>query len=240
MSGDLGSNYEWKRKRGWLNRTAEKLEDLPANLVIRKGGLTNSRKRELYEKGAVGQAEILEAPSEMMMDPNWGGEGRYKLRVELPGRDPYEVKSWQDVTGWDWKRLVPGAVVEVRVDPKDETSLMIVPPDAGETLVEGVMDSSSILAEGRRATATVEQSKRLDQTAPGTDDPIYVLVMELRSEGEPKPWKVRIGQRVPKGAEPLVDPGGELVAAYLEVDEGDSVAIDWPASGQGKPDGADR
>jgi hypothetical protein len=32
---DQGSGYEWRRKRGWLNRTLEKIEGAPLNLLSR-------------------------------------------------------------------------------------------------------------------------------------------------------------------------------------------------------------
>jgi hypothetical protein len=57
-----------------------------------------------------------------------------------------------------------------------------------------------------------------------------LLRLELRSDDEPDPWDVEIGQRVPKGAEKLVEKARQLTAAYLEVDGGDSVAVDWGAS----------
>ena len=31
MSDDQGTGFEWRRKRGWLNRTVEKVEDLPVD-----------------------------------------------------------------------------------------------------------------------------------------------------------------------------------------------------------------
>lgn len=97
-----------------------------------------------------------------------------------------------------------------------------------------IMDSSQIVAEGKRATATVTQSARLDKTAPGSGDPLFLMNLELRSGAEPKPWKVQIGQRVPKGAEGLIAEGSELQVAYMEVDKGDSVAVDWRATSDGK------
>jgi hypothetical protein len=225
--------YEWKHKRGWFNRTAEKLEELPANLVSRKGALTRSRKRAIYEKGRRGKATILKAPPESMMRPDYGGQGPYMLRVELPGGEPYEVRTWQDVTGWEWKRLTPGTLVDVWVDPDDDERLVLALPEGGKTLGR-VMDSAEILAQGHRATATIQASQPFGRTAPGTDDPVYVLELELRSEAEAGPWPVRIGQRVPRGAEEMVAPGSELTVAYLEVDEGDSVAVDWQRSTGGR------
>jgi hypothetical protein len=231
----LGSDtaYEWKRKRGWFNRTAEKLEELPANLVSRKGALTVSRKRALYEKGRRGKATILKAPPRSMMNPDYGGQGAYTLRVELAGGEAYEVRTWQDVAGWEWKRLTPGTRVDVWVDPDDDKRLVLALPDGGEP-VGRVIDSAEILAEGRRATATIQASQPFGTTAPGTEDPVYVLELELRSDAEDGPWPVRIGQRVPKGAEEMVAPGSELTVAYLEVDEGNSVAVDWQRSTGGR------
>jgi hypothetical protein len=39
---------------------------------------------------------------------------------------------------------------------------------------------------------------------------------------------------VPGGAEGLLAEGSELEVAFLEVDEGDSVAVDWPSSTGGR------
>ena len=61
-----------------------------------------------------------------------------------------------------------------------------------------------------------------------------MIAVELTSDDEPEAWKVAVGQRVPKGAEELIAGGSTLEAAYMEVDEGDSVAIDWPASSGGR------
>jgi hypothetical protein len=96
------------------------------------------------------------------------------------------------------------------------------------------VDSSDILRNGARATGRIERSKRLEITAPGTGDPMYELVMEMRSESESKPWRIRIGQRVPAEAEKMVSEGSKLTVAYLEVDDGHSAAVDWPATSGGR------
>jgi hypothetical protein len=63
---------------------------------------------------------------------------------------------------------------------------------------------------------------------------MYELAMEMCSDAEAEPWRIRIGQRVPAGAEKLVKKGGELTVAYLEVDDGHSAAVDWPATTGGR------
>jgi hypothetical protein len=224
---------EWKHKRGWLNRTLEKVEDLPVRAFTGDRPITDSAKRELYEKGIPGQAEILEAPSERRVSEVSQAAAAFRFRVELPGREPYEVRNWQDFGRYAWERMQPGAVVECRVDPDNEQRVLLVPPEPGEVPVS-MMDSSQIIAEGKRATGIVMRSARLDKTAPGSGDPLFLMNLELRSDAEPEAWKVQIGQRVPKGAEGLIADGSELQVAYLEVDEGDSVAVDWPGSTDGE------
>ncbi len=220
---------EWKQKRGWLNRTLEKVEDLPVRAFTRDRPITDSARRELYEKGIVGQAEILEAPSERRVSEISEADGAFRFRVEIPGREPYEVKSWQKYGRYSWERMRPGALVECRVHPDNEQRVLLVPAEPGEMPIN-MMDSSQIVAQGKRATAIVTQSADLGKTAPGTEDPLYLMNLELRTDAEPEPWKVQIGQRVPKGAVGLMDEGSELQVAYMEVDKGDSVAIDWKAT----------
>jgi len=234
MSDDQGSGFEWRRKRGWLNKTLEKVEDLPYNAVSRRGAITDSAKRKLYEEGIAGQAQILKAPSEKATSKVNENIGRFRVRVDIPGRDSYEVTITQSFEGgYESAGLKEGALVECRVDPKDETKLLLLAPDADERRVTAV-DSSDILAEGKRATARIEQANKLKVKAPGSGDPMYELVMEMRSDAEAMPWRIRIGQRVPVGAEKLVKKGGELTVAYLEVDDGHSAAVDWPATTGGR------
>lgn len=234
MGSDQGSGFEWRRKRGRLNKTLERVEDVPWNLLSRRGLLTDSAKRKLYEEGIEGRAEILKAPGKHSVSEVQENIGRFHVRVELPGGEPYEVKLTQSFRGgYEYEGLKTGALVECRIDPKNEKRVLLIAPEPDGQRVS-MMDSSQILAHGDRATAVVIKSNDLGMAASGTDDPVYELVMEMRAESEPKPWTVRIGQRVPKEAEELVKNGMELQVAYLEVDEGDSAAVDWPGSTGGR------
>jgi hypothetical protein len=234
MSDDQGSGFEWRRKRGWLNKTLEKVEDLPYNVVSRRGAITDSAKRKLYEEGIAGQAQILKAPAHQATSKVKENIGRFRVRVDIPGRDSYEVTITQSFEGgYESEGLKEGALIECRVDPNNQNKLLLLAPEPGERRVTGV-DSSGILAEGKRATATIEQANELKVKAPGSGDPMYELIMEMRSNAEAKSWRIRIGQRVPAGAEDLVKEGAELTVAYLEVDEGHSAAVDWPATTGGR------
>jgi hypothetical protein len=231
VSGDQGSGYEWRRKRSRLNRLLERVEDVPWNLLSRRGLLTNSAKRRLYETGVRGRAEILEAPGKYAVSQGGENIGRFHLRIELPGRKPYMAKVTQSFGGgYEYHGLKKGALVECRVDPNDAKRVLLLAPEPNQPKMSWV-ESSQILAKGKRARAIVTESRELEMTAPGTDDPVYLLRLQLRSDDEPDPWDVEIAQRVPRGAEKLVEDGGQLSVAYLEVDEGDSVAIDWGGPG---------
>jgi hypothetical protein len=234
MSDDQGTGFEWRRKRGWLNRTVEKVEDLPYNVVSRGRPLTDSAKRKLFENGIVGQAQILKSPSGRTISGVQENVGRFRVRIEIPEREPYELTITQSFRGgYESEALKEGALVACRVDPKNDQRALLVAPEPDERRVIGV-DSSEILAEGKRATARIEQANKLEVKAPGSGDPMYELVMEMRSDTEAEPWAIRIGQRVPAGGEDLVKKGAELTVAYLEVDDGHSAAVDWPATSGGR------
>jgi hypothetical protein len=234
MGNDQGSGFEWRRKRGWLNRTIEKVEELPYNVVSGGRPLTDSAKRKLYEQGIRGQAQILNAPGPRSTSSVRENIGRFRARVEVPGSDPYELDVTQSFAGgYESQGLKEGAIVECRVDAKDPKRVLLIAPEPNQLRVTAV-DSSDILRDGGRATARIERSNRLEVTAPGSGDPMYELVMEMRSEDESKPWRIRIGQRVPAEAEEMVSEGSELTVAYLEVDDGHSAAVDWPATSGGR------
>jgi hypothetical protein len=234
MSDDQGSGFEWRRKRGWLNRTLEKVEDLPYNVVSGRKALTDSAKRKLFEDGIAGQAQILKAPSERAISQVQENVGRFLVRIEIPEREPYELTVTQSFRGgYESEGLKEGALIGCRVDPKDEQRVLLLAPEPDQRKVIAV-DSSEILAGGKRATARIDLARKLDVTAPGSGDPMYELVMEMRSDAEPETWQIRIGQRVPTGGEDLVKKGAEVTVAYLEVDDGHSAAVDWPATSGGR------
>jgi hypothetical protein len=234
MGNDQGSSFEWRRKRGWLNRAIEKVEDAPTNVLFGGKAVSDSAKRKLYEKGIKGQAVILETPSKGRVSQVQDSIVSFLVRIDIPGRESYEAKVTQTIMGGHVQdSLRKGAIIECRVDPDDERKVLLIPPEIDELKITAV-DSSSILANGRRASGTIETANKLDVTAPGSGDPMYELIMEMRSESEAEPWRIRIGQRVPAGAEDLVRAGGELTVAYLEVDQGHSAAVDWPATSGGR------
>lgn len=226
---DGRSSYEWRNPRGSLERGLERLEETPWNLLAGRGLVTDSAKRKLYEQGTIGRAEILERPPGRT-SVEGQADGFFRFIVHLPGREPYEVKSRQSYSGFEWDLLAEGTSVECRVSPGDEKRVLLCAPEPGQ--VARIESSADLLSTGRRGVATVSESSPLGQRAPGTEDEFFLLVLELRAAGE-SPWSVRFGQRVPQGAESLVAPGCELQVAFSAVGEDDAVAVDWPASSGG-------
>src|SRR6266496_527000 len=130
MGDDQGSGFEWRRKRGWLNRTIEKVEELPYNVVSGGRPLTDSAKRKLYDDGIAGQAQILKAPSKRAISEVKENLGRFEVRIEVPGRDPYEVTITQSFQGGcESEGLKEGALIDCRVDPKNDQRVLLLVPE---------------------------------------------------------------------------------------------------------------
>ena len=96
------------------------------------------------------------------------------------------------------------------------------------------VDASDLLAGGRRGTGVVRRAEDLDIVAPGTEDPCYILTLEVQAPDEPDPWTVRYAQRIPRGALAAIEPGGELQVAFDAVGDDNAVAVDWAATTGGR------
>lgn len=223
-------------KPSWIDRigrTLERVEDAPRNALWRGQPVTDSAQRTLYEQGLVGQATVLKAPKHPPGDSEADAVLTFTVRVELPGRAPYDTKVMQPVGQHGWSVLRPGTLVECRVRPDNPKRVLLVPA-ASDATAFTLGSSGDIISRGRPAIATVMQSSPLGKTVPGTGEQFFLINLMLESEHEAQPWKVQIAQRVPNGAEMMVAPGARLTAAYLVVDQGDSVALDWSTSSGGR------
>lgn len=232
---------KWMNRIAKVDRTVERIADAPANLVGRGRPISDSAKRDLWEKGVDGVATVLKAPSKHRVSQVQDNVGRFTVRVEIPNEQPYETNVWQEFMADEWKQMQPGMEVACKVDPKKRELVWLTPTGFREPpkFVGGpsislrgdrMTDSSQLIATGRRATATVLSSTPLGKKAPGTDDEFFLLDLELRADDEPGTWKANFGQRVPKGAEGMVAVGSELQVAYAA----DQVAVDWPATSGGR------
>ncbi|WP_245677207.1 hypothetical protein [Nocardia acidivorans] len=211
-------------------------------LAGRGPALDEAARRELLMHGAEGTATILSVRSEAKNaapeypDPRPDSEPRrsrpgvgreFWVRIQLEGRHAYETRVRQRVNTPDQDWMQPGDVVSCRVDPGDHDRVVLYVPAVEEASRTNI---AKILADGRRARATVLAATPIAADYTGRDDPVLRLDLELRAWDEPSPWRVRIIAPVPLPALELVDLGSQLEVAFFTVDRGESVAVDWHAS----------
>lgn len=202
---------------GWLLRSRGS-----RNFGLRAGALSDGQRRELLMRGVAGSATIL-GVRPLRSEPGHV----FWVRVQVEGALPYETRVRQRMRPEDLEWMQPGDVISCRVDPGDRDRLVLYVPDIEETGRAGI---AKILADGRRADATVLAAAPVAADYAGRDDPVLRLDLELRAWDEEKPWRVRLIQPVPLAAIGLVDLGQHLEVAFFTVDRGESVAVDWLAS----------
>lgn len=201
----------FRRIRGLLPRRFRRRGEAP----------TGADRRDLLARGTAGSATVL-STSTRRSEPGY----TFRVRVRLPDTAPYEARVRQRVSGAELDRMRPGDLVCCRVDPEDRDRMVLYLP--GDTDA-GRAGLAKILAEGRRAAATVLAVTPVATDYCGCDDPVMRLDLELNAWDEPHPWRVRVVRPVPLAAIGLLDLGAKLEAAFFTVDTGESVAIDWDA-----------
>ncbi|MFB8279643.1 hypothetical protein [Nocardia colli] len=201
----------------------------PRSFGLRIGAISDGARRELLMRGALGSATVLgvRASSKATAGEPAAPGHVFWVRVLVDGIPPYETRVRQRVSAANLEWMQPGDVVCCRVDPGDRDRLVLYVPDFAET---GRASIAKILADGRRADATVLAATPVAADYSGRDDPVLRLDLELRAWDEPTPWLVRLVQPVPLSAIGLVDLGQHLEVAFFTVDHGESVAVDWAAS----------
>lgn len=185
----------------------------------RQGLLSEGARRELLIRGLPATATVLSVWSRR-------GEGgyRFSVRVRIPGELAYDARVRQRVRSQDLEWMRPGDTVDCRVDPGDQERVALFLPELPEP---GRSAAAKILANGRRAEATVLAVAPVAADYTGREDPVLRLDLEMRAWDEPTPWRVRLIQPVPLAAVGEIELGTRLPAAFFTVDRGDSVAIDF-------------
>lgn len=95
-----------------------------AVVVLRSSGVFGPRKKVLAA-GLAGQATIMgvQPTGTVINEVNY--VCKFQLRVQLPGRDVYDVETKESVAITSMGALVPGTVVPVKVDATDPTKVFI-------------------------------------------------------------------------------------------------------------------
>jgi hypothetical protein len=126
---DPDSKYAWRRPRGDEGRRYEKITRLFDGIFAR-GGLANDfEKRRIFETGTEGKALILSCPAPARVDSRLENLGSFKIKVEVPGSDAYEVKVKQSFWKDEWERMKPGTTVACSVDPDNPKRVLLVSPE---------------------------------------------------------------------------------------------------------------
>ncbi|MGW5450411.1 hypothetical protein [Nocardia sp. NPDC003979] len=185
----------------------------------RPGLLSEAARRELLLRGMPATATVLSV---------WSRRGevgnRFSVRVQLPGELAYDVRVRQRVRSQDLEWMRPGDTIGCRVDPGDPDRVVLYLP---EQATSGRRSTAKILANGRRAEATVLAVAPVATDYTAREDPVLRLDLELRAWDEPTPWRVRLIQPVPLTAVGQIELGTRLEAAFFTVDRGKSVALDF-------------
>jgi hypothetical protein len=103
-------------------------------------GITSSTQSRSYDwllrNGVVGQGILLQVDNTKTRDNNSSPSLRLERRsvridVEVPGQPSYELQTSPSIPTHLSGDILPGATVELRVDPGDPTQLMVYGPGVG-------------------------------------------------------------------------------------------------------------
>lgn len=116
--------------------------------------VTEAAKAKTLAYGIDGRATILRAPGRRRITEVADNVGRFTVRVELPGEEPYETKVWQAFLAKDWERLQPGARVGCKADPRTKRVLLEIPEAADDappppTIEGATLDLRGLFRRGR-------------------------------------------------------------------------------------------
>lgn len=176
-------------------------------------------RRRLLETGIPGEAQILDVSGGNLVINNVNHLLTMRLRVMLPGRAPYEVSHREMVPIFQMANVAIGAVVPVRVDPKDpgKVALMLGMPtprsvgtwmDPGVTT--GVVSSAAATsAVTRSAAATSAVTASAVSPAP-TPAPVPNTLTSLAGV-----TPNTIAPDPPSDAPPLGHGHGDITAAMI-------------------------
>lgn len=222
---------DWMRTQrgGFLDRvsdTIEKVVEAPYTLAGRGRPVTMTARRRLMAEGVPGTAVVVKAPRRLRAGAATLAWHRFGVRVEIPGREPYEATTLQEIGRYEFDCLQPGAVVPCRVDPGSPTNVLLIVD--GDNALAGTVDSRQILETGRPGRARVREARPLDVTAPGSGDPVAMLSLEVHEEGVP-PWGLEGAYRIPPAHAERAVPDSWLTVGIVGDQDPNGVAINWDA-----------
>ncbi len=196
------------------------------------GNLIGSTDDEVIANGILGRGEITKVDiSGMTVRMNNGLAQRkctFSMMVMIDGVPAFPATVVQRVQEIVIPQLAHGAVVPVRVDPKDHSKVFIdfasklpVVTAARDT---GENSAAYVLAHGKPIKVILVASQPMKlKNADGID--MYALTLTVY-EGVDTPYQLQVGNPVPASALPLMYPGSKL---HAKLSAAGSAVIDWAA-----------
>jgi hypothetical protein len=197
------------------------------------GNLIGQADDGILQTGILGRGEVTNVELTGMSMQMGGGiverKANITLTVFIDNTPSYQAVAVQRIQEIMLPQLAGGAVVPVRVDPKDHSKVYLdfaselptvaLPKGAGH-------DSAAwVLENGKPIKVVLVQSQPAKMTnAAGVD--VYALTL-TPYEGVDKPYQLVVGNAVPAEALPLLYPGSKLHARLG--DDPNAVVVDWAA-----------
>jgi hypothetical protein len=200
------------------------------------GNLLGSADDNLIHNGVLGRGEVLGIDASGMTLQIGNGLVERKctltLNVLLDGQHPYQAQVSQRIQEVYIPQLsAGGAVVAVRVDPADHSTVAIdfdtAPPTVTLPATEGKGSAADILATGTPITVVLVANAPIG-VKNATGDDVHALTLTIAT-GVPTPYQIQVGNAVPATALPLLYPGSKL---HAKLGDGpNDVVVDWGAGG---------
>ena len=187
----------------------------------------------VLQTGILGRGEITNVAMSGMTLQSGNGLVERKctitLTVFIDDVAPYPATAVQRLAEIVIPQISGGAVVPVRVDPKDHSTVYLdfasELPTVRAPKGEGHNSAAWVLANGKKIKVVLVQSQAAKMTnADGVD--VYALTL-TPYEGVDKPYQLVVGNAVPAEALPLLYPGSKLHARLG--DDPNAVVVDWAA-----------
>jgi hypothetical protein len=130
--------------------------------------------------------------------------------------------------------MTPGTTVAVRVDPSDHAKIALSLSEEPPTVTMaandgGTRSAADILEQGDACRVVIVETLPLGVRSPRTGDDVYAFTLTVMADGKP-PYRIDVGNPVPKAAVPLLYPGSTLPAKRIPDGDERELAIDWTAA----------
>jgi hypothetical protein len=197
--------------------------------------LAGSVSEELLDEGLLGRGIVVGVQQTSVStgaDPDPSHVCVFTVEVALDNVVRYTATCRQAVRASILPQLVmPGAMVALRVDPKDHDRIALSLGEEPPTVtIAGSGDRQTgpaelILEQWAPCVAVIVQTQSLGMRSPNGDD-LYAFGLTVVPEGRP-PYQIQVGSAVPAAALPLLYPGTTVPAKRMPDGDDREFVIDW-------------